>query len=62
MQQTILKELAFPLFRRAGTAIGSTAVTAGLIADVAPVASAVTLLLGLCWDLGWSHIDRRLKK
>lgn len=62
MYQTILSEVAKPLFRRAGTFVGSTVFAAGLVSDVAQVEGAVTLLLGLAWDLAWSHLNRQVRK
>lgn len=62
MYHFVLKEIAEPLIRRAGTFVGSTALAYGLVADVAPVEGAVTLLLGLVFDLVLSHLNRKSRK
>ena len=55
----IIDEIAKPILRRAGTAAGAFLTTLGASSELTTqVEVALPLVLGLLFDLGWSHMNR----
>ncbi|WP_299747814.1 hypothetical protein [uncultured Tateyamaria sp.] len=63
MKNVVMSELVMPLFRRAGTVLGTYLIAKGADAEMAnQVVFGVAALGAFCVDLLWSHIDRKIRK